>query len=139
MKKGHGVPHDLHTLQALVMMVATGGLEVVAGGLEAVVVVVVVVVLVNGNGVHVNTGNFTLEGAKHPISSFLDLLFFWDLLGFSLLLFVGAFFLVYWVEAQATGERELFSFLWCSMNASIFLWSERNGFTCLLQGLKVGD
>ena len=58
------------------MVVAIGGLGVAAGGLEGIEVIVVVVVLVNGKGAHINAGLFTLEGAKYPISSFLDLLFF---------------------------------------------------------------
>ena len=58
----------------------------VTGGLEAMVVVVVVVVLVVG---HMNMDVAVVLGIKHCISSFLDLLFFWDLLGFGLLLFAG--------------------------------------------------
>ena len=135
MKKRHSVPHVLHALQVLVMVVATGGLDMAAGGLETIVVVVVVVVLDHGNRTHIKSGLFALEGAKHPIVSFLDLLFLWDLLGFSLFHFVGECFLVYCFEAQATGEKGLFAPLCFSMNASIFLQSKGKGFTCLLQEL----
>ena len=137
--KGLCVPHVLHALQALVMVVFIRGSGVTVGGLEAIVVGFVVVVLVNSNWAHINVGFFTLEGAKHPISSFLDLLFLWDLLRFSPVLFVGAFFLVYWVEAQETGKKRLIFPLCSSINASIFLHSEGKGFTCLLQWLQVVD
>ena len=58
------------------------------GGLEAVVVVVVVVVVVLVVG-HANMEVTALLGMKCCMSSFLDLLFFWNLLGLDLLLFVG--------------------------------------------------
>ena len=99
--------------------------------------VVAVVILVEGNVTHMNF--FGLEGGKYPISSFLDLLFFWDLLGYSLLLFAGAVFLVHWVSAQTTGEKGLFSSLCSSMNTSVFLLSEGKGFIWLLQELQVVD
>ena len=65
--------------------VVDGGLGS-TGGLDAMVVVVVVVVLVVG---HMNMDVTALLGMKYCMSSFMDLLFFWDLLGFGLLLCVG--------------------------------------------------
>ena len=105
MKKEYGVPHVLNTSHDLVAVVATGRLGVATGGLEAIVVAVVIVVLVDGDGAHINAGLFALEGAKHPISSFLDLLFFWDLLGFSQLLFVGAVFWYIGSKLRKLGKR----------------------------------
>ena len=94
---------------------------------------VVVVVFVEGNGAYKNVGLFALEGAKCPISSFLDLFLSQDL---CLVLQVGTVFLVYWGKM---GEKGLFSSLFSSSNACIFLWSEGNSFIYLFQGLQMAD
>ena len=92
-EKRHCLPKVLHASQEVVTALIAGGLGVAvvvagglgaAGGLEAVVVVVVVIVLVTG---HVNIDVAALVAVKHPISSFLDLFSFWDLLECVLLLF----------------------------------------------------
>ena len=108
--KGHGLPQILHTSEELVAVGVAIGLGVVEG-LGAVVVVVLVLV---------NVDITALVGATHPISSFLDLLFFsWDLLVFILLLLVGVVFLQKCVRTQ-TGVKGLTTFLCSSINASIF-------------------
>ena len=104
------------------------------GGLDVVVVVVVVVVLVVG---YVNVDIIALVGMKNPISSFLDLFFFWDLLGCALLLFVGAVLLQKVVWSQ-TGVKGLTFFLCSTVYALIFFQSKWKGCTCLLQGCNSG-
>ena len=84
-------------------------------------------------------GIAALVGTKHPMSNFLDLLFFFCnllVLVFNLLLLAGVVFLQNCVRTQ-TGVKGLTTFLCSSMNASIFFRSEGNGCTCLLQGLQV--
>ena len=54
-------------------VVVVGRLGGVTGGLGVVVVVVVIItVLVIGNRAHMNVGIAALEGAKCPMSNFLD-------------------------------------------------------------------
>ena len=143
--KGHDLSQVLHALQELATVLVTGRLKVavmvtgrlgVAEGLKAaVVVVVVVVVFVIG---HVKVDIAALEGMKHAMSNFLDLLLFWDLFEFVLLLFVGVVLLqkVVWTQAGVNG---LISPLCSSIYALIFFWSEGKGCTCFLQGLQVVD
>ena len=90
-------------------------------------------VFIAGNRAHKNIGLFILEGAKCPISSFLDLHLLWDL---SLDLFVGTAFLVHLIGC---GVKGLFPSLFSSLNASVFFLSEGKGFIHLLQGLQVAD
>ena len=117
---GHGLPHILHALQELV----ASRLDA-AKGLDAMLVVVVFVVLVVG---HVNMDIAALIAVKHPMSSFLDLLF-WDLLELVLLLFVGVVLLQKIIWSQ-TGEKGLTSLLCSSIYALIFFQSKGKGCTC---------
>ena len=116
----------MHALQELVAVVATGRLGVAvvvairleaAGGLDAVVVVFVVIFVIG----HVNVDVATLEGAKHPISHFLVLLFFLcDLLELILLCLVVVGLLQNLVRALETGVKGLTSPLCSSIDTSIF-------------------
>ena len=118
-QKGQGGPHCLHILQEDVI----GGLVVAILWLVAMVVVVVMAVnLAVGNGAHKFGHLFALDGAKHPISTFLCFLFPFDL---SLDLLEEGFFFINWM---GLGWNGLFSSFFSSSYASIFFLERREWF-----------